>query len=156
MATIPLTTNERQYGGAVSDGNLTTCQFVVKTNAASIVQGSPYATAAASGDIIDLGPLQEGMRLEDAQVIVNAPLTAAGAAKLGFKYENGVDDAKVPQDDDYFGTFALGAAARVRATGAVGPIVLPKAARLILTLAAAGAANGSATVLVYGEQTGPL
>ena len=89
MATIPLTTNERQYGGAVSDGNLTTCQFAVKTNAASIVQGSPYATAAASGDIIDLGPLQEGMRLEDAQVIVNAPLTAAGAAKLGFKYENG-------------------------------------------------------------------
>ena len=66
MATIPLTTNERQYGGAVSDGNLTTCQFAVKTNAASIVQGSPYATAAASGDIIDLGPLQEGMRLEDA------------------------------------------------------------------------------------------
>lgn len=156
MATIPLTTNERQYGGAVSDGNLTTCQFVVKTNAASIVQGSPYATAAASGDIVDLGPLQEGFRLEDAQVIVNAPLTAAGSAKLGFKYEDGVDHTKVPQDDDYFGTFALGAAARVRATGAVGPVVLPKAARLILTLAAAGAANGSATVLVYGEQTGPL
>ena len=41
-------------------------------------------------------------------------------------------------------------------TTAVGPVVLPKAARLILTLAAAGAANGSATVLVYGEQTGPL
>ena len=155
MATIPLTTNERQYGGAVSDGNLTTCQFAVKTNAASIVQGSPYATAAASGDIIDLGPLQEGMRLEDAQVIVNAPLTAAGSAKLGFKYENGVDDAKVPQDDDYFGAaVALSAVARVRNATGNTSVTLPKDAYLTVAASAAVAEAATVEVIVFGIAEG--
>ena len=155
MATIPLTTNERQYGGAVSDGNLTTCQFPVKTNAAGAIRGANSAAPGASGDVVDLGPLQEGMRLEDAQLIVQAGI-GGGSIKLGFAYEDGEDHPKVPQDDDYFGTFAGGAAGRVRTTASNVPVVLPKPARLIGTLAGATTANGNAMFIVTGEQTGPL
>lgn len=150
-----LQTNERQYGGAVSDGNLSTLQFPVKTNAAGAVIGTGVATPLAANDILDLGPLQEGLRLEDAQAIIKAPI-GGGSIKLGFAYEDGVDRADVPQDNDYFGTFAGGTAARVRTTAANGAVVLPKAARLIATLAGATVANGEAVFIVTGELTGPL
>ena len=155
MAKITIQTNERQYGGAVSDGNLSTCQFVVKTNAAGAFVGSTSTAAGASGDVIDLGPLQAGMRLTDAQLIVQAPI-GGGNIKLGFAYEGGVDSTKVPQDDDYFGVFAGGTAARVRSAGTNVPVVLPKPARLIATLAAASTAAGSAVAIVTGELTGAL
>lgn len=147
--------NERQYGGAASDGNMTTCRFAVSTNAAGAVVGTNTTAPLAAADVIDIGPLQEGFTLEDAQLVVQAPI-GGGSIKLGFVYEDGEDHPTVPQDAAFFGVFAGGTAARVRSVGTKVPVPLPKAARLIATLAGATVANGKAMFIVIGEQTGPL
>lgn len=157
MATITVNQSQkRQFGGFSPFGNLTVLHYAIKTIANGSVVGSDSSAAPAIADVIDLGPLPEGMRLEDANVLVTTPMTALVTGSLGFKYEDGVDDATVPQDAAYFGAgLALNAAARVRALGTK-LVVLPKPARLILTIA--GAANAKVSdigVLVYGELHGP-
>ena len=96
------------------------------------------------------------MRLEDAQIIVSTGMTATVTGSLGFQYADGVDDAGVPQDAAYFGTgFNLAAAARLRATSAKAPVVLPKDAYLVLTTAVAANAKASVIdIFVYGERFG--
>lgn len=156
MATVklknPLT---NQFGHTVPYGNTTTYAFGFKTGATGAVLKSDAAGALAIADVVDLGSLPEGMRLDDAAVLVAVALTADATASLGFAYEDGVDSAEVPQDAAYFGTgIALDAVGRVRATGSK-LVTLPKPARLILTLA--GAANAKASeiaVLVQGELLG--
>lgn len=137
-------------------GNTTTLGFKLKTNATGVVVGGDSDTAPDVADVIDLGGLPEGWCLADAQVFVTEGMTATVTASLGFAYEDGEDDTAVPQDAEYF--IAAGAdlatAGRLRADGSK-LVVLPKPARLILTLA--GAANAKAsdiTVTVSGELTG--
>lgn len=137
-------------------GNTTTLGYALKTDATGVVVGGDSDTAPAVADIIDLGGLPEGWCLTDAQVFVTTGMTATVTGKLGFVYADGEDDTLVPQDDAYF--LAAGAdlatAGRLRADGSK-IVVLPKDARLILTLD--GAANAKAsdiTVTVSGELTG--
>lgn len=137
-------------------GNATTIGYRLKTNATGVVVGGDATAAPIVGDVIDLGGLPEGWCLTDAQVFVTTGMTATVTGKLGFAYEDGVNDSAVPQDDAYF--IAAGAdlatAGRLRANGSK-LVVLPKPARLILTLA--GAANAKASdilVTVSGELTG--
>ena len=145
----------RQFGGFSPFGNLTSLAFAMLTNAAGIVQNANAAGALAAGDVVDLGPLPEGMRLEDVSVFVSTGMTATITGSLGFKYEDGVDDATVPQDAAYFGAgIDLAATGRKRATGAK-LVTLPKPARLILTTAVAANAKASdIKVLVTGELSG--
>lgn len=156
MATIKLKHFRGRQFGPNPYGNLSTLAFGLKTLASGAADNSDSAAALAIGDVVDLGGLPEGMRLEDAQALITTAMTAAVTGSLGFKYEDGVDDAGVPQDAAYFGAgLALNAAGRVRAAGSK-LVTLPKPARLILTIA--GAANAKASdikVLVYGELTGP-
>ena len=157
MATIKRkTARDRQFGGFTPYGNLTTLTYSLLTNATGAVIDSDSVAAVAVGDVIDLGELPEGMRLDDAQVFVTTGMTATIKASVGFKYTDGVDSVDIPQDANYFHAAAdLATAGRVRANGSK-LITLPKPARLILTVA--GAANAKASdikVIVTGELTGP-
>ena len=157
MATVTIKqVQTRQFGGFSPYGNVTSLSFALATAANGSAVGSDRTAALAAGDVVDLGPLPEGMRLDDASVFVTTGMTASITGSLGFKYEDGVDSTAVPQDAAYFGAgIDLAAAGRKRATGSK-LVTLPKPARLILTTA--GAANAKASdikVLVTGELTGP-
>lgn len=149
--------NGRQFGGAVPFGNACTFVFPLVTTATGAASDADSAAALAIADVVDLGPLPEGFRLDDSTVVISTALTAAVTGSLGFKYEDGVDSAVVPQDAAYFGTgLVLSAAARLRNAAAKALVTLPKPARLILTIAGAANAKASLTEFVItGELTGP-
>ena len=151
------TASQPQYGGFAPYGNLTALYYQVATNATGAVIESDSTAAVASGDVIDLGPIPAGMRLDDVLITVSTGMSASVTGKLGFAYADGVDRTDVPQNDAYFGTgYALSAAAVLRKTAATAPVRLPKEARLILTTG--GAANAKASqidVRIAGELTGP-
>lgn len=147
----------RQFGGFTPYGNVTSLKYGLKTDATGAAVDADSKEALAVGDVIDLGYLPEGMSLEDASVFVTVGMTADVTGKLGFEYEDGTDSAEVPQDDAYFvaGGADLATAGRLRADGA-SLVVLPKPARLILTLAGAeNAKESDIHVVVSGELTGP-
>ena len=157
MATVTLKqVQKRQFGGFTPYGNVTALLFALATAANGSAVGSNSAAALAAGDVVDLGPLPEGMRLDDASVFVTTGMTATITGSLGFKYEDGVDSTAVPQDAAYFGTgIDLATTGRKRASGSK-LVTLPKPARLILTTAVAANAKASdIKVLVTGELTGP-
>lgn len=136
-------------------GNTTTLGYNVKTNATGKVVNDS-GPAPTAGDVIDLGLLPEGWCLTDAQVFVTTGMTATVTGSLGFAYADGENDTKVPQDATYFikAGADLATAGRLRANGSK-LVVLPKDARLILTLAGATNAKVSdITVTVSGELTG--
>lgn len=148
--------HKRQFGGFTPYGNVTSLAYALKTGSNGAALNADSTAALAAGDVVDLGPLPEGMRLDDASLFVKTGMTATITGKLGFKYEDGVDSAEVPQDDAYFGTgLDLATAGRLRAnTGKL--VTLPKPARLILTTAVAANAKASEiNVVVTGELTGP-
>ena len=149
--------NARQHGGAVPYGNLSTLAFQLVTTAAGIAVDGDSLTALAAGDVLDLGPLPEGFRMNDSTVVISTGLTASVTGSLGFKYEDGIDSAAVPQDAAYFGTgIALAAAARVRNASSKALVILPKPARLILTIAGADNAKASKVdFIINGELAGP-
>lgn len=158
MATVKVKSQAyRQFGMTVPYGNTTALAFLLATNAAGAVLNSDSTAAVGIADVIDLGPLPEGMRLDDATVLVTTGMTAAITGSLGFVYEDGVNSTEVPQDAAYFGAgIDLAAAGRKRATGSK-LIKLPKPARLILTTAvAANAKVSDIKVLVTGELLGAL
>lgn len=155
MSTITLKRNPLVFGGASPFGNLSAFAFMLTTNATGAVIESNSTVAIASGDVIDLGDLPEGMRLDDAQVFITTPMTASVTGKLGFKYTDGVDVSAVPQDDDYFfAATSLATAGRKRADGST-LVTLPKPARLILTIDGANTQASDIKVVVSGELTGP-
>jgi hypothetical protein len=151
MAKITLAA-PRPFTGNAPYGNLSVQSFRLKTSATGAPIGADSTAALAAGDVVDLGGLQSGLRLEDAQTAVKTALT--GNAQLGFAYEDGVDDPSAPQDAAYFGAaVTLTAIAKVKANGTK-LVTLPKNARLILTLSATQVGAGEIEVLVYGEQAG--
>ena len=148
--------HKRQFGGFTPFGNVTSLVYGLKTNATGGAINADSDAALAVGDVVDLGPLPEGMRLEDASIFVHTGMTATVTGKLGFAYEDGVNSTEVPQDDSYFAAAAgLATAGRVRASGSK-LVTLPKPARLILTIGTVDNAKASdISVLVTGELTGP-
>ena len=157
MATVTLKqVQKRQFGGFTPYGNVTALMFALATAANGAAVAADSSTALAAGDVVDLGPLPEGMRLDDASLFITTGMTATITGSLGFKYEDGEDHAAVPQDAAYFGAdIDLATAGRKRATGSK-LVTLPKPARLILTTAVAANAKASdIKVLVTGELTGP-
>lgn len=155
MATVSLKSALKRQFGNNPYGNLSVLSFALATLASGAAADSDSTAAIAAGDVIDLGPLPEGLRLDDAQIIVSTGMTATITGSLGFKYEDGTDSTEAPQDAAYFGSgIDLAAAGRKRATGTK-LLTLAKPARLILTTAVAANAKASdIKVLVYGEQVG--
>lgn len=157
MATVTLKqVQKRQFGGFTPYGNVTSLMFALATAANGAAVGADSSSALAAGDVVDLGPLPAGMRLDDASLFITTGMTATITGSLGFKYEDGVDSTAVPQDAAYFGAgIDMATAGRKRATGSK-LVTLPKPARLILTTAVAANAKASdIKVLVTGELTGP-
>ena len=156
MATIKVKDNRsNQFGGFAPYGNLTTLRYPLSTDATGAAINATANTPIVAGTVVDLGSLPEGFLLEDVLVIVQVGMTATITGSLGFVYEDGVDDAAVPQDAAYFGAgLNLATAARLRMSTSK-LVTLPKPARLILTTAVADNAKASAiTVAVHGERTG--
>ena len=155
MATVSLKSALKRQFGNNPYGNLSVLSFALATLASGAAADSDSTAAIAAGDVIDLGPLPEGLRLDDAQIIVTTGMTATITGWLGFKYEDGTDSTEAPQDAAYFGSgIDLAAAGRKRAAGTK-LLTLAKPARLILTTAVAANAKASdIKVLVYGEQVG--
>ena len=144
--------NEKQVTGTPY-GTSITLQLSVATTATGAVAGGDSTAAVAIGDVVRVGIVRAGMRLDDAKVLVSTACTA----KVGFAYIDGVDSTAVPQDDDYFGAaIALNAAGRYVANNtAVRPVILPKDAYIILTTAGAANAKASQTdVLVEVTNVG--
>jgi hypothetical protein len=142
--------------GGVPYGNNSVLKFVLETSSAGVLVDGDKTTALVQTDVARLGLLPAGMRLDDALAIVSDAFTASVTHKIGFAYADGVDDTDVPQDDDYFFAALANTAARTRAANvAVKPVVLPKDAYLIATVAGADHASaGRLDLLVYGELKG--
>lgn len=138
--------NEKQHTTAPT-GISSTLHYSVATNSSGAVIGSDVATGVASGDVVRVGILPAGMRLDDAKTLVTTGWTATVTGKVGFAYVDGVDSTAVPQDDDYFGSaLAIATPGRYAANNTgVRPVVLPKDAYLILTTGAAANAKVSQT-----------
>jgi hypothetical protein len=148
--------HNRQFGGFTPYGNTTALTYALKTDATGAALNSDSAAALAAGDVVDLGILPEGMRLDDASLFVTTGMTATVTGSLGFVYEDGVDSTEVPQDATYFLSAAdVATAGRLRAAGSK-LVTLPKPARLVLTVGTANNAKASELhVVVTGELTGP-
>lgn len=132
---------EQQFSGP--DGNAWKKNFTFATNASGVFVDSDQATAVIVGDVVRIGLLQAGLEMHDALMIVSNAFTAASTAKVGFAYVDGVDSAEVPQSDTYFAAaLAINALGRTRASNTASrPVVLPKDAYLILTIAGANLAE---------------
>jgi len=148
----------RQFGGAPY-GNLSALPFKFKTNASGyFLDSDTPATAVAAADVVRLGVLPAGMRLDDAIAIVSNTFSDTSTFDLGFAYVDGVDDDDVPQDADYFFDAAdyHDSVTVLRKTKGTAPVVLPKDAYLILTNnTAAQAEAGVVDFRIVGELQGP-
>lgn len=143
------------YGATAPYGNMSVLTYYIDTNDIGALIHSDTDTAVNTGDVIDIGELPEGFCMTDAQVFVMTGMTAYATASLGFAYEDGVDDADVPQDAEYFIAGAdVATAGRLRADGSK-LVILPKTARLILTMGRVSNDKASSIrVAVTGELTG--
>lgn len=139
-------TRLRQFSGTPY-GNRTALKFKLETNAAGVMVDSDQATALIIGDVVMIGVLPAGFDIHDSLAIVSDAFTAVTTANIGFAYVDGVDDVDVPEDADYFNAaLATNALGRTRASNtAVKPVILPKDAYVIITVA--GAAHASAGLL---------
>ena len=157
MAKITRNTASLRQFGSAPYGNCSVLIYRVVTDATGAVVDSDSTAAVALGDVVDLGTIPAGMRLDDLVARVSTGMSASVTGKIGFVYSDGVDSAVAPQDDAYFGTgLNLNTAAVLRNAAAKIPLTIPKEARLILTTA--GAANAKASridICLYGEMTGP-
>lgn len=147
--------SERKFSAPY--GNAYKEVFTFEVNASGVFVGSDKATAVASGDVVRIGTIQAGTRLDGVLAIVSDAFAASTTAKLGFAYVDGVDSTAVPQDDDYFfAALATSSAGRTLANNtAVRPVTLPKDAYLILTRGgAADSAAGIVDFIVDGVLTG--
>lgn len=144
------------FGGSPY-GNLAVEHYNITTKANGSIEGSNTVTAPQANDVLILGILEQGFRLDDAQIIVKTPMTTNITADIGFEYVDGVNNAKVPQDSAYFASGAdLATVGRLRASTAK-LVCLPKDAFLTVTIK--GAANTNAAdidILISGEKFGNL
>ena len=144
MATITQKFNPRINVGATPWGNAHGLKYTLETNSTGAAINADSTAAIASGDKVRIGVIPAGSNLLDSLAIVSVGMTATITGNLGFEYVDGVNDTKVPQDDDYFGAaLNLATAARLRNATTNAPVTLPKDAYLILTTAAANNAKAS-------------
>jgi hypothetical protein len=138
-------------------GNITGLHYQFATNASGIMVDSDKATAVEDADVVVLGLLPVGFKLLDAKDAISDAFTASTTFDLGFVYVDGVDDAAVPEDDDYFFAAESSATAGVlRSDTGVAPVTLPKPAYLILTVGGADHASaGQMDIVVFAENLGP-
>jgi len=133
--------NKFNFGG-VPYGNLSVIgPFNFTTAADGVFTDSNDATQVVQADVIRLGVLKSGMKLYDYLSYISDAFTANVTADVGFAYVDGVDSTAVPQDADFFAAaLAMDSAVTARKVTPTKPVVLPKDAYLILTIAGADCA----------------
>jgi hypothetical protein len=144
---------ELQFGSGAPYGNYTGLHYTFETNSSGVYVNSDQTTAVVQTNVVRIGILPAGMRIDDFLCIISDAFTGSATANIGFAYTDGVDSSAVPQDADYFdAALALDGTTRTRGLNlAVRPVKLPKDAYLILTIAGADlAAVGVMDIIVYG------
>lgn len=142
-------------------GNAWLERYILDSDAAGKVSIVNGPAAPANGDVIRVGLLPAGMELfpHDAVMGVSDAFAGGQTFAVGFQYADGVDDAAVPQDDDYFITATSVAAlgiTRGNNTG-VRPVTLKKDAYLIVTNAgAAFSVQGFCDITIKGRNRGTI
>lgn len=147
---------DAQTFGSVPYGNISRLLYRLETNSSGAMVNSDSTSALAISDVARVGLVPAGFRLDDMQVIVSNAFPASCTCSVGFAYKDGVDDTSVPQSASFFGSgIALSSAARIRSSASNAPVVLPKDAWLIVTIAGAAVNEvGIADFLINGEQVG--
>lgn len=143
--------------GATPYGNMVAYAYSLATNASGVPLDTDATAALGTADTVKLGIIPAGTKLLDSMAQVSDAFTATSTAKIGFAYVDGVDDANVPQDADYFNAaVALGSTGITRKdNSATRPVVLPKDAYLTLDNdVAAQAAAGQLDIVIFGEMVG--
>jgi len=149
--------SSHQFGGTPF-GNRSQLDFNLTTDASGIATKTDLTTAIGSTDVIRLGVLPKGFRIDDCIATVSVAFAGSTTCSLGIQYVDGVDLASPnAQDAAYLiaGSTSLASTAIIRKTGIKAPITLQKDAYLILTMA--GAAQTTTAVLdvsVLGVLTG--
>jgi hypothetical protein len=137
-------------------GNLTRLPYRLRTTAIGALFGGDSSSAISSGDVVRVGILPSGMRVDDIQTIVSDAFPASCVCSVGFSYVDGVDSTKAPQSANYFGSgLTLSAVGRIRSSSGNAPITLPKDAWLEVTISGASVNQvGVADFLIDGEIVG--
>lgn len=159
MATVTkYNAKQNRMHSGVAYGNAWVDTFNLTTNASGVMVDSDQTTAIIQTNVVRLGVIPAGTKLLDSMAIISDAFTAASTADIGFQYVDGVDVTAVPQDDNYFhDNLALDAAATTRKTVVTQPVILPKDAYVIVTIAGADlAAVGVLDLVLNGQVVGAL
>lgn len=157
MAKIHVRNNGGNRFGGVPYGNMAVEHYRIVAKEDGTILGADAYGPPKADDVLVLGVLEQGFRLDDAQIIVKTGMTSGITADVGFVYADGADDANVPQDAAYFASDAdFASAARIRCQSAK-LVTLPKQALLTVTLKGADSkAAADIDILIYGEKFGQL
>lgn len=157
MAKIHVKNNGGNRFGGVPYGNLAVEHYRIVAKEDGTILGADAYGPPKADDVLVLGVLEQGFRLDDAQIIVKTGMSSGITADVGFVYADGADDANVPQDAAYFASDAdFASAARIRCQSAK-LVTLPKQALLTVTLKGTASAKAAdIDILIYGEKFGQL
>lgn len=157
MAKIHVRNNGGNRFGGVPYGNMAVEHYRIVAKEDGTILGADAYGPPKADDVLVLGVLEQGFRLDDAQIIVKTGMASGVTADVGFVYADGADDANVPQDAAYFASAAdFASAARIRCQSAK-LVTLPKQALLTVTLKGAASAKAAdIDILIYGEKFGQL
>ncbi|CWN42226.1 TPA: hypothetical protein WI576_000330 [Neisseria meningitidis] len=157
MAKIHVKNNGGNRFGGVPYGNMAVEHYRIVAKEDGTILGADAYGPPKADDVLVLGVLEQGFRLDDAQIIVKTGMASGITADVGFVYADGADDANVPQDAAYFASDAdFASAARIRCQSAK-LVTLPKQALLTVTLKGADSeAAADIDILIYGEKFGQL
>lgn len=157
MAKIHVRNNGGNRFGGVPYGNMAVEHYRIVAKEDGTILGADAYGPPKADDVLVLGVLEQGFRLDDAQIIVKTGMASGVTADVGFVYADGADDANVPQDAAYFASDAdFASAARIRCQSAK-LVTLPKQALLTVTLKGADSeAAADIDILIYGEKFGQL
>ncbi|HEZ3786664.1 TPA: hypothetical protein ACFM8A_000201 [Neisseria meningitidis] len=157
MAKIHVKNNGGNRFGGVPYGNMAVEHYRIVAKEDGTILGADAYGPPKADDVLVLGVLEQGFRLDDAQIIVKTGMASDITADVGFVYADGADDANVPQDAAYFASDAdFASAARIRCQSAK-LVTLPKQALLTVTLKGADSeAAADIDILIYGEKFGQL
>ncbi|HGO7271300.1 TPA: hypothetical protein ACLAOT_000164 [Neisseria meningitidis] len=157
MVKIHVRNNGGNRFGGVPYGNMAVEHYRIVAKEDGTILGADAYGPPKANDVLVLGVLEQGFRLDDAQIIVKTGMSSGITADVGFVYADGADDANVPQDAAYFASAAdFASAARIRCQSAK-LVTLPKQALLTVTLKGAASAKAAdIDILIYGEKFGQL
>ena len=158
MATI--TKNRIRHSNAISGapyGDATCKVYSLELNSSGACKDSNSTSAVQIGDKIRIGVIPGGTQLVDELAIISDPFASGTTFGIGYEYVDGIDDAKVPQDSEFFHGSVSGATSGRRSMSNYDsrPITLPKDAYLTVTVKGSAQSSSAALdVVLFGNIKG--